>query len=99
MIVLFTDIHVIPGHEAKDLQEVDYTFGGLGYYFNGGRVEPIRWQKGAADQVLRLVNDDADLTNVKVNPGRSYIAVVDLDEAENFSYSAAAASGADSAAQ
>lgn len=99
VIVLFTDIHVIPGHEAKDLQEVDYTFGGLGYYFNGGRVEPIRWQKGAADQVLRLVNDDADLTNVKVNPGRSYIAVVDLDEAENFSYSAAAASSADSAAQ
>ena len=99
VIVLFTDIHVIPGHEAKDLQEVDYTFCGLGYYFNGGRVEPIRWQKGAADQVLRLVNDDADLTNVKVNPGRSYIAVVDLDEAENFSYSAAAASSADSAAQ
>lgn len=97
VIVLFTDIHVIPGHEAKDLQEVDYTFGGLGYYFNGGRVEPIRWQKGAADQVLRLVNDDADLTNVKVNPGRSYIAVVDLDEAANFSYSAA--STADSAAQ
>ncbi len=91
VLVLFTDIHPYAGHETKDLQEVDYNFGGLGYYFNGGRAEQVRWVKGAADQVLRIVNDDAELSNVKINPGRTYLAVVDLDEAAKFGYEAGAA--------
>ena len=90
VIVLFTDIHTYPGHEAKDLQKVDYAFGGVGYYFSGGRSEEVRWQKGAADQVLRIVYNDENNTNVKINPGKTYLAVVDLDEASNFVYRAPA---------
>lgn len=89
VFVLFTDIHTYPGHEGSDLQEVDYAYGGYGCYFNGGRVEMVRWQKGTADQVLRITDYEGYGENVKINPGKSYIAVVDLDEAENFSYNPA----------
>lgn len=90
LLVLFTDIHTYAGHEATDLQEVDYRFGGYGCYFSGGRVEMVRWQKGTADQVLRITDYEGYGENVKINPGKSYIAVVDLDEAERFSYNPAA---------
>ena len=45
----FTDFDVYPdpGGSGYDLQKVDYTFGGVGYYFNGGKAEPIRWKKGS----------------------------------------------------
>ena len=36
VIVLYTDIHTYPGHEAKDLQYVEYAWGGIGYYCYGG---------------------------------------------------------------
>lgn len=104
VFVLFTDIHVYTGHESSDLQEVDYRYGGYGCYFNGGRVEMVRWMKGTPDSVLRIVDSEGTETNVKVNPGTSYIAVVDLDEAERFAYSAvprgqeASSAAADSAA-
>ena len=86
VLVLLTDIHVYPGHEKTDLQEVMYDTVGYGYYFSGGRAEPVRWTKGAPDQVLRIVHDDAEMSNVKINPGKTYLAVVDLDEAENFAF-------------
>ena len=37
VIVLYTDIHVYPGHEAKDLQYAEYAWGGVGYYCYGGK--------------------------------------------------------------
>lgn len=88
LIVCFTDIHVYPGHEVKGLQYVDYDFGGVGFYFNGGRWEKIRWTKGSNPlQPLRLSDIDGNEIPVQINPGRSYIAMVDLDEYENkFKY-------------
>lgn len=86
VLVLFTDIHTYTGHEAKDLQEVVYSFGGVGYYFNGGKAEQVRWMKGTPDNVLRIVDTEGYETNVKINPGKTYLAIVDLDEAENFQF-------------
>ena len=39
VIVLFPDFDVYPdpGGSGYDRQKVDYTFGGVGYYFNGGK--------------------------------------------------------------
>ena len=73
------------------LQKVDYTFGGVGYYFNGGKAEPIRWKKGSPLEALYLVDAEGNETSVKVNPGKTYLAVVDLEEAGKFSYDAGAA--------
>ena len=92
VLVLFTefDVYPDPGGSGYDLQKVDYTYGGVGYYFNGGKAEPIRWQKGAPNQPLRILDGSGNEQSVKINPGKTYIAVVDLEvleeSKENFIY-------------
>lgn len=87
LIVLFTDIHTYPGHEAKDLQYAEYSWGGVGYYCYGGKIEKIRWQKGSPLESLRLTTFDTE-EPFKVNCGKSYLTVVDIDEAVNFEWEA-----------
>ncbi len=84
VLVLFTDIHTYPGHEQKDLQCAVYGDGGVGYYYNAGRYEKIRWTKGTDLDVLRIMKDDGTETPVQLNCGKTYVAVVDIDEAINF---------------
>ena len=76
LLVLFTDTEKYPG---GILTKVNFAWGGVGWYFNGGRCEPVRWLKGAPEQPLRIVSADGAETPVEVNPGRTYIAVVGLD--------------------
>ena len=86
VLVLFTDFDVYPdpGGSGYDLQKVNYANGGVGYYFNGGKAEFIRWMKGAPLQPLRIVDAEGNEESVKINPGKTYIAVVDLiDVVEN----------------
>lgn len=86
VLVLFTDFDVYPdpGGSGYDLQKVNYANGGVGYYFSGGKAEPVRWMKGAPLQPLRIVDFGGNEENVKINPGKTYIAVVDLiDVVEN----------------
>ncbi len=89
VLTLYTDIHVYPGHEAKDLQYVEYSWGGIGYYCYGGKCEKVYWQKGTPLEALRLYyldeNGQCSDQYVEVNTGKSYVAVVDVDEAVNFS--------------
>lgn len=91
VIVLYTDIHTYPGHEAKDLQYVEYAWGGIGYYCYGGKCEKIYWQKGTPLEALRLyyLNEDGTCsdTPLEVNIGKSYVAVTDVDFAGNFVHS------------
>ena len=84
VVVLFTDIHTYPGHTSTDLQFVDYSYGGYGYYIYGGKAERIRWVKGTPQEALRLVQLDGS-TPYEINCGKTYLAVVDLDEFNNFS--------------
>lgn len=51
--------------------------GGVGCYLCGGRYELVRWEKSAPDAPLYLLTNDAAPTHVAVNPGRSYVAVVE----------------------
>lgn len=88
VIVLFTDIHTYPGHEATDLQYVEYSWGGIGYYFYGGKCEKIYWQKGTPLEALRLYyldeNGQCSDTPCEINIGKSYVTIVDVDEAINL---------------
>ena len=88
LMILFTDIHPYPGHEKSDLQYVEYSWGGVGFYCHGGTAERIRWEKGTDLQALRLCSE-ATGELLEVNPGTSYVAVVDVDEAEHFVLEAA----------
>ena len=91
VIVLYTDIHTYPGHEKKDLQYVEYAWGGIGYYCYGGKCEKIYWQKGTPLEALRLyyLTEDGQCsdTPVEINTGKSYVAVTDVDFAGNFVHS------------
>lgn len=88
VIVLFTDIHTYPG-DQKDLQYAEYSWGGVGYYCYGGKIEKIRWEKGTDLETLRLVTFDTQ-EPFEVNCGKSYVTVVDIDEAINFQWEALA---------
>ncbi len=94
VLVLFTEITTYPypggNIDAKtgldkgdpDYKKVDYDFGGVGYYINGGKAEKIRWTKGATQYALMLQDEDGN--SLKINRGRSYVAIVSLAEYDNF---------------
>lgn len=81
VFVLFTDISKYPDGV---LAKVNYAFGGVGFYLSQGRYEKVRWMKGNPENPLRIVTMDGTETNIKVNPGQSYIAVVDLARYDYF---------------
>ncbi|MEG1932422.1 MAG: DUF3048 domain-containing protein, partial [Pygmaiobacter sp.] len=76
LLILFTDITPRPDGV---LMNVNYNFGGVGYYVNGGNYEPIRWLKGTPEQPLRIISMEDDEVDIEINPGTSYIAMVGLD--------------------
>ena len=57
----------------------------------GGKCEKIYWQKGTPLEALRLyyLNEDGTCsdTPLEINTGKSYVAVTDVDFAENFVHS------------
>ncbi len=81
VIVLFTDIHAYPEHAAADLQKVSFD-GGDAYYLSAGGYEKIAWQKGDTGNPLVLQTPSGE--NVFINPGKTYIAVVDKSEEAAF---------------
>lgn len=56
---------------------------GAGLYLSGGRYQRVRWIKEDPASPLRIVDNEGRETDVKVNPGTSYIAVVGTDQIEN----------------
>ena len=75
LIVLFAPMAL---YDDSDLEKVDYSVGGGGYYFSKGHFEPMYWDKGAPNEPLMLSPFHARRQeNLKVNPGTTYIAVVD----------------------
>ncbi|MDD3428819.1 MAG: DUF3048 domain-containing protein [Oscillospiraceae bacterium] len=73
VLLLFTEI---TPRADNVLMNVNYNYGGIGYYFNGGRYELVRWLKGVPEQPLRIVDAGGNEVNVKINPGKTYVAVV-----------------------
>ncbi len=56
---------------------------GAGLYFCDGRYERVRWIKEDPASPLRIVDNEGNEVDVKVNPGTSYIAVVADEQIEN----------------
>lgn len=82
LVVLFAPMDNYPDSE---LVRVDYSVGGAGYYFTRGRYEPIYWGKGAPNEPLFLYTWDArEEEMVQLNPGTTYLAVVDDSELPEF---------------
>ena len=81
VFILWTQIEKYPDGVLSD---VSLEWGGVGYYYNGGKVEKVRWVKGAPSDKLRIVSLDGTETDIEINPGKSYVAFVDLDYFGSF---------------
>lgn len=85
LLILFTNITPRPDGV---LMNVDYTFGGVGYYLCGANYESVRWLKGSPESPLRIVNAEGDEKDIEINPGKTYVAVVGLDQFSSFTIGA-----------
>jgi hypothetical protein len=83
VLILWTEITRYPD---GILSKVDLSWGGIGYYFYGGKVEKVRWLKGRPLDPLRIVSLDGTEKDVPINVGKSYVAFVDLDYFGTFSF-------------
>ncbi len=72
VIVLYVDMQ--SRNDSSGHQDLLLENGGSGLYFNGGRYENIRWEKGGGDDPLRLLDENGN--DLVLNPGRSYIGFV-----------------------
>ncbi len=77
LMILFVPIDPYAGHEDKDLQYVDYGAQGVGIYFTQGAFMPVLWRKEGPPDPLRLYLSDGSGQQVEVNPGKTYLAMVD----------------------
>ena len=58
---------------------------GEGYYFYGGMCEKVRWKKGAPENPLIIYNEDGEV--IKVNPGKSYVGLLDEEMLDTLTIS------------
>ena len=88
VILVLADIYTHPNYvgNSYDIQDVDYSSGGIGYYFYGGRVEKIRWQKPTPQSVMTFTDGAGYEIPVEINPGKTYLGIVDLDMADQCRY-------------
>lgn len=79
VLILFAEVqpYVNLGYDAKQLVHVEYSWGGVGYYFSEGRFERIRWLKGLPREPLRIVDGDGNEIDVEINCGKTYVGVTD----------------------
>lgn len=80
VLVLFGDII-----SSDDETAFDFAAGGDGYYFYGGKYEPVTWSKNSDDAPLLFQNKDGAAL---INKGTTYVALVDKTKQEHFKISA-----------
>ena len=80
VLLLFADVKPYSqlGYDAGMLVHVEYSWGGVGYYFSQGKMEKVRWAKGLPHEPLRIQDIEGKQTDVQINCGKTYIGVTDL---------------------
>ncbi len=75
IIILYTDIWAIGGaYTSAGYQQMDLS-GGKGIYVSNGTYQEITWKKGNTSDMMKFY--DADGEELKLNPGRSYVGIID----------------------
>ncbi len=80
LLVLFADVSKYPDGV---LSHINFDSQGAALYFCGGRYERVRWMKGSPADPLRIVDAQGKETDVSLNPGQTYVAVVGMDQVEH----------------
>ena len=83
VVVCFADIAAYAG-DSHDVQSVNYVAGGQAYLFTRGGVQVGRWEKPHPTHPLKLYTETGE--EMTLNRGKTYLAIVDDDEWQNFNY-------------
>lgn len=77
VIVLYAPHSSIPG-DTKGRISVDITGSGKGYYITNGKSKAITWEKESRTSSYKLyeANETEGKTELSINPGKTYIAIV-----------------------
>lgn len=70
VLLLFAPVYGLYG----ELIDVDYSAGGEGYYFSGGRYEKITWTKDGYNQNFVFKKDDGSA--LVVNAGKTHLGII-----------------------
>lgn len=81
VVVIFAPMSI---YDGTQLVRVEYGSGGGGYYISNGGFEPLIWRKGAPNMPLYFENISGSEERVLLNPGTTYLAVVDDSLIEEF---------------
>lgn len=81
VIILFTNVALIPGDEAGRLS-IDTVGSGQGYYITNGRRKVISWSREHDTAPLKLTFKDGE--DLILNSGKTYICVVDKSVAKGI---------------
>lgn len=74
------------GVEAENGILPDFAFdSGIGYYFYGGRYEKFLWEKGEPENPMIMYTVDGEV--LKVNPGKSYVGLLDIEQTPTLNVS------------
>ena len=88
VLVLFAEM---PNYEGLGsmgsyFPDIRLGLGGVGWYFNGGHCEAVRWKKQSPEHALEIIDPNGFETPVALNPGTTYIGLVSVDNAGEFAY-------------
>ena len=75
IVILYTNISAIAG-DTKNRVDFDLSEG-EGRYISNGSYEDISWKKGDSTDMLKLYDSEGE--ELKLNTGRTYIAICDND--------------------
>lgn len=82
----FTNVFVLETnvglYKNGPLVEMDWT-GGTGYYITANSVNKITWNKKTEGSAIKIKDENGK--TVKVNPGKSYIGVIDYNSTSLYS--------------
>lgn len=75
--ITFDNLLILFTVEDDGQADASGVWSGAGCYLCGGRYELIRWMQPAPDAPLSILTNDETLTLAAINPGRSYVAIVE----------------------
>lgn len=83
VLILFTDISLIPGDAAGRLT-VGTVGSGQGYYITNGKRKVVNWSRGSKTETLHLEYRNGD--ELILNCGKTFICVVDNSVARKIDF-------------
>lgn len=83
VLILFTDISLIPGDEAGRLS-VGTVGSGQGYYITNGKRKVVNWSRNSKTETLHLEYRNGD--ELILNCGKTFICVVDNSVAKKIDF-------------